>query len=164
MPAQQTIAPCLWFDGEAEEAAAFYVSVFPDSSIDRVTRSAVDWPGGTSGDAILVEFTLAGQRYQALNGGPHDSFNDAMSLSVNCKNQAEVDRLWEALSAGGGKPVQCGWLRDRFGVAWQIVPEVLPQLMNDEDPQKAKRVMEAMMQMVKLDVETLQRAHAGTDG
>ncbi len=120
---KQKITSCLWFDGRAEEAAAFYVSVFPDSRIDHVLSSAIDTPGAKAGSAILVEFKLFGQSFQALNGGPHDPFNDAISLVVNCKDQAEVDRLWDALTADGGRPVACGWLKDRFGVSWQILPE-----------------------------------------
>ncbi len=154
----QTIAPCLWFENQAHEAAEFYVSVFPDSQIDDVTRSTVDTSGAKTGEVLLVEFRLAGQRYQALNGGPHDSFNDAISLSVACKDQAEVDRLWEALMRDGGRPVACGWLKDKYGVSWQIVPEVLPGLLKDKDRAKAKRVMEAMMQMVKLDAAKLEAA------
>ena len=111
-----------------------------------------------------MDFTLAGKRHQVLNGGPHDPFNDAISLSVLCKDQAEVDRLWDALTADGGKPVQCGWLKDKFGVAWQIVPEALPRLMNDKHSEKANRVMEAMMQMVKIDVAKLQAAYNGASG
>jgi predicted 3-demethylubiquinone-9 3-methyltransferase (glyoxalase superfamily) len=158
MSMKSKIAPCLWFDGNAEQAAGFYVSVFPDSRIDYIQRSAVDYPGGKAGDVILVEFSLAGSSYQALNGGSHDKFNDMISLSVTCKDQAEVDKLWEKLTADGGKPVQCGWLKDKFGVSWQIVPEEFVAMMRDEDPKKSKRVMEAMMQMVKLDIAQLRRA------
>jgi predicted 3-demethylubiquinone-9 3-methyltransferase (glyoxalase superfamily) len=157
----KTISPCLWFDGRAEEAAKFYTSIFPNSRIDHVERSTVDYPGGKEGDVILVEFTLAGLSYQALNGGPHDTFNDAISLSVLCKDQAEVDRLWEALTAGGGKPIQCGWLKDKFGVSWQIVPEEFPAMLRDKDRSKARRGMQAMMEMVKLDVAALRRAYDG---
>jgi len=160
MATAQKISPCLWFDGRAEEAARFYTSIFPDSRIDHVQRSPIDYPGGKAGDVILVEFTLAGQSYQALNGGPHDPFNDAISLSVTCKDQAEVDRYWDALTAGGGKPVMCGWLKDKYGIAWQIVPEALLAMLRDTDRAKAKRAMEAMMQMVKLDVGALERAVA----
>lgn len=110
---------------------------------------------------ILVEFTIGGLSYQALNGGPHDQFNDAISLSVTCQDQAEVDRLWDALTADGGRPVQCGWLKDRFGVSWQIVPEALLRMKKDNDPAKSKRVMEAMMQMFKLDVGKLEHAYEG---
>lgn len=117
MELKQKISPCLWFDGEAEEAARFYTSTFPDSRIDHVEKSSIDWPGGKAGDVILVEFTLAGLSYQALNGGPHDGFNNAISLSVVCVDQTEVDRLWGALTANGGKPIQCGWLKDKFGLS-----------------------------------------------
>jgi len=159
MTALQKITPCLWFDGRAEEAAEFYTSIFPNSQIDHIART--DTPGAKEGAVILVEFTIAGLSYQALNGGPHDRFNDAISLSVTCKDQAEIDRLWDALTADGGRPVQCGWLKDRFGVSWQIVPEALPRMMKDKDPAKSKRVMEAMMQMVKLDVGKLEHAYEG---
>jgi predicted 3-demethylubiquinone-9 3-methyltransferase (glyoxalase superfamily) len=158
---KQKIYPCLWFDGNAEEAARFYTSVFPDSRIDHVWRSSIEYPGGKVDDVLLVEFTLAGLSYQALNGGPHDKFNDAISLSVSCNDQAEVDRLWDALTADGGKPVQCGWLKDKYGVSWQIVPEELVVMMRDKDSNKAKRVMEAMMQMVKLEVAGLRKAYEG---
>jgi predicted 3-demethylubiquinone-9 3-methyltransferase (glyoxalase superfamily) len=161
MTALQKITPCLWFDGRAEEAAEFYTSIFPNSQIDHIARTTIDTPGAKEGEVILVEFTIAGLSYQALNGGPHDRFNDAISLSVSCKDQAEVDRLWDALTAEGGRPVQCGWLKDRFGVSWQIVPEALPRMMKDKDPTKSKRVMEAMMQMVKLDVGKLEHAYEG---
>ena len=159
MMTTQTIAPCLWFDRQAEEAAQFYTSIFPDSRIDGMLRASVDTPGATTGETLLVDFTLAGQQYHALNGGAHDRFNDAISLVVTCQDQAEVDRLWGALIADGGTPVQCGWLKDKFGVSWQIVPDVLPQMLNDKDREKSKRVMEAMIQMVKLDIDALQQAY-----
>jgi predicted 3-demethylubiquinone-9 3-methyltransferase (glyoxalase superfamily) len=143
------------------EAAQFYVSIFPGSRIDQILRSSVDTPGAKKGDPLLIYFTLAGKHHQALNGGLHDAFNDAVSLSVSCRDQAEVDRLWDALTADGGKPIQCGWLKDKFGVAWQIVPETLHRLINDKDPEKAERVMEAMMQMVKIDIAGLQAAYNG---
>jgi predicted 3-demethylubiquinone-9 3-methyltransferase (glyoxalase superfamily) len=162
MTSKQKISPCLWFDGRAEEAARFYTSIFPDSRIDHTERSSIDYPGGKTGDVLLVEFTLAGLSYQALNGGPHNQFNDAISLSVTCKDQAEVDRLWDALTANGGQPVQCGWLKDKFGVSWQIVPEEFFTMIRDKDPRTSKRVMEAMMQMVKLDVAELRRASEGS--
>jgi predicted 3-demethylubiquinone-9 3-methyltransferase (glyoxalase superfamily) len=149
--ATQKITPCLWFDGKAEEAANYYVSVFPDSAVTRVT------PGPT-GAALVVEFRLAGVRFLALNGGPQFQFNEAISLSIDCRSQAEVDELWEKLSAGG-TPSQCGWLKDRYGVSWQVVPAVLPQLL--ADPAKAERVMTALMGMTKLDIAALQ---AGADG
>jgi predicted 3-demethylubiquinone-9 3-methyltransferase (glyoxalase superfamily) len=146
----QTITPCLWFDGKAEEAAAFYVSVFPDSAVTSVT------PGPT-GAALVVEFRLAGVRFLALNGGPQFQFNEAISLSVDCRTQTEIDELWEKLSAGG--PGQCGWLKDRYGVSWQVVPSVLPKLL--ADPAKAGRVMQALMGMTKLDTAALRAAADG---
>lgn len=161
MTMKQKITPCLWFEGRAEEAAEFYISVFPDSRIGHIARSTIDTPGGEAGSVLLVEFTLAGQSYQALNGGPHDPFNDAISLSVSCADQAEVDRLWDALTADGGKPVQCGWLTDKFGVRWQIVPEAFMGMMKTEDRESSKRVMAAMMQMVKLDITKLEQAYDG---
>jgi predicted 3-demethylubiquinone-9 3-methyltransferase (glyoxalase superfamily) len=157
-----TIVPCLWFDGRALEAAEFYISLFPDSHIDQILLSSIDTPGAKKGDPLLIEFTLAGKQHQALNGGPHHPFNDAISLSVLCGDQAEVDRLWDALTADGGKPIQCSWLKDKFGVAWQVVPEILPRLLHDKDAVKARRVMEAMIQMVKIDVAKLQAAYNGT--
>ena len=161
MADRQKIAPCLWFDGCAEEAVRFYTGVFPDSRVDRVQRAAMDYPGGKAGDVILIEFTLAGASYQALNGGKHDAFNDSISLSVSCRDQAEVDRLWDALTADGGRPVMCGWLKDRFGVSWQIVPEEFIAMMRDPDPARARRVMAAMMGMVKLDIAAARRAWEG---
>lgn len=154
----QRLKPCLWFDGQAEEAARFYVSLLPESSIDAVMRAPADYPGGQAGAVLLVEFTLAGQSYQALNGGPQIQFSDAISLSVSCADQAEVDRLWSALTADGGAPVQCGWLKDKYGLAWQIVPEILPRLMRDSDPARVSRVFQAMTKMVKLDIATLEEA------
>jgi predicted 3-demethylubiquinone-9 3-methyltransferase (glyoxalase superfamily) len=161
MIVKQKIRPCLWFNGQAEEAARFYVSLFPDSRIDHVARAPGDYPAGQAGDVLLVEFTLAGQAYQALNGGPEFQFTEAISFSVSCEDQAEVDRLWDALIAGGGKEIQCGWLKDRYGLSWQIVPEALPRLMNSNDPAQAARVFRAMMQMVKLDIAALERASEG---
>ena len=161
MDSTQKIAPCLWFETQALEAATFYTSVFSNASITEVLSSTVDYPGGKTGAVLLVTFTLAGQSYQALNGGPGDTFNNAISLSVSCDDQAEVDRLWTALAADGGKPVQCGWLKDKYGVSWQIVPKRLLELLGDKDPVKARRVMTAMMQMVKIDVATIEAAHRG---
>lgn len=158
MTPRQKITPCLWFEGTAEEAARFYVSIFPRSSMDDVLQSAVDTPGCKAGSVLLVSFTLAGQSYLALNGGPHDSFNDAISLSVDCEDQAEVDQLWAALTADGGRPVQCGWLKDKYGVSWQIIPRRLVELIADPDPAKATRVMKAMMEMVKIDIAGLEAA------
>ncbi len=154
------IKPCLWFDGRAQEAAEFYVSLLPDSRIDTVMPYSVETPGGKPGDVMLVEFTLAGESYMALNGGPYFQFTPAISLFVNCADQAEVDRLWDALSVGGS-PIQCGWITDRYGVSWQVVPEALGIMTKDKDPAKVRRVMEAMQQMVKLDVGALEAAYRG---
>jgi predicted 3-demethylubiquinone-9 3-methyltransferase (glyoxalase superfamily) len=154
------IAPCLWFDGEAEEAAKFYVSLLPDSRIDHVQRNVTDSPAGKAGGVLVVKFTLAGQRFLALNGGTRFEYTHAISFQVDCTDQAEVDRLWDALSDGGSVE-RCGWLKDRYGVSWQIVPSALPRLLGDPDPVKAQRVMQAMLQMVKLDVAGLEAAHAG---
>jgi predicted 3-demethylubiquinone-9 3-methyltransferase (glyoxalase superfamily) len=160
MTPKQKITPCLWFDRKAEEAVRFYTSVFANSSIDQIQRSVVDYPGGQEGSVLLIAFTLAGQSYLALNGGPFDKFNNAISLSVDCVDQAEVDRMWSALTADGGAPVQCGWLKDKYGLSWQIIPRRLPELLSDPDTAKARRVMEAMMQMVKIDVAKLEAAAA----
>ena len=154
------IAPCLWFDGEAEEAAKFYVSLLPDSRIDHVQRNVTDSPAGKAGSALVVKFTLAGQSFLALNGGTRFEYTHAISFLVDCNDQTEVDRLWDALSDGGSVE-RCGWLRDRYGVSWQIVPSVLPRLLGDPDPAKAQRVMQAMLQMVKLDIAGLEAARAG---
>jgi len=154
----QKITPCLWFESEALEAAEFYTSVFPDSAIVRVQRTPADTPGPKTGSVLMVQFRLAGQDYQALNGGPHERFNDAISLSVSCEDQKEVDRLWSALTADGGKPVQCGWLKDKYGLSWQIVPKRLPALLADPDPETSMRVMEALLTMVKIDIPALEAA------
>jgi predicted 3-demethylubiquinone-9 3-methyltransferase (glyoxalase superfamily) len=153
------IAPCLWFDGEAEEAAKLYVSLLPNSCIDHVQKNVTDSPAGKVGSVLIVKFTLAGQRFLALNGGTRFEYTHAISFQVDCADQAEVDRLWDGLSDGGSTE-RCGWLRDRYGVSWQIVPSVLPQLLSDPDPAKAQRVMQAMLQMVKLDIAGLQAAHS----
>jgi predicted 3-demethylubiquinone-9 3-methyltransferase (glyoxalase superfamily) len=154
------ITPCLWFDGKAEEAAQFYVSLLPNSRIDAVLPYSVETPGGKPGDVMTVEFTLAGESYMALNGGPYFQFTPAISLSVSCIDQAEVDRLWDALS-DGGSPQQCGWITDRYGVSWQVVPAVLGTMMKDKDPARVRRVMEAVLKMIKLDVNTLESAYRG---
>jgi len=154
------ISPCLWFDSEAEEAAKFYVSLLPNSRIDHVQKNVTDSPAGKAGSVLVVAFTLAGQSYLALNGGTRIEHTHAISFSIDCADQAEVDRLWDGLSKGGAA-VQCGWLRDRYGVSWQIVPRVLPELLGDPDPAKAQRVMQAMLQMVKLDIAGLKAAHVG---
>jgi predicted 3-demethylubiquinone-9 3-methyltransferase (glyoxalase superfamily) len=154
------ISPCLWFDGEAEEAARFYVSLLPNSHIDHVQKNVTDSPGGKAGSVLVVEFTLAGQRYLALNGGMRFEYTHAISLAVDCADQAEVDRLWDGLSKSGAVE-QCGWLKDRYGVCWQIVPGILPKLLGDPDRAKATRVMQAMLKMVKLDIAGLQAAADG---
>jgi predicted 3-demethylubiquinone-9 3-methyltransferase (glyoxalase superfamily) len=155
------ISPCLWFDGEAEEAARFYVSLLPDSRIERIQNNPIDGPAGKAGTVLVVEFTLAGQRYMALNGGTRFEYTHAVSFKIDCADQAEVDRLWEALSGNGGQVEGCGWLRDRYGVFWQVVPSVLPQLLGGPDPAGAQRVMHALLQMVKIDVAGLKRAYEG---
>lgn len=155
------IAPCLWFDGKAEEAANLYVSLFPNSRIESVLRLYADTPSSKAGDVVLVSFTLDGRPFQALNGGPAYKFTEAISLSVPCADQAEVDRLWSALTADGGREVQCGWLKDKYGLSWQIVPTALTRLLTESDPATAKRVTEAMMEMVKLDVAALEEAARG---
>jgi predicted 3-demethylubiquinone-9 3-methyltransferase (glyoxalase superfamily) len=155
------ISPCLWFDGEAEEAAKLYVSLLPDSRIETVQNTTIDGPAGKAGTVLVVEFTLAGQRFMALNGGMRMEYTHAVSFKIDCADQAEVDRLWDALLADGGKPEQCGWLRDRFGVPWQIVPSVLLQYLGGPDKAGAARAMQAMLGMVKLDIEGLRRAYEG---
>jgi predicted 3-demethylubiquinone-9 3-methyltransferase (glyoxalase superfamily) len=155
------ISPCLWFDGEAEEAAKFYVSLLPDSRIEKVQKNTIDSPAGKAGSVLVVEFTLAGQRFMALNGGTRFEYTHAISFKIDCADQAEVDRLWEALVADGGKAEQCGWLKDRYGVSWQIVPTALPKYLGGPDAAGAQRAMQAMMGMVKLDIEGLRRAYEG---
>jgi len=153
------IVPHLWFADKAVEAASFYVSLFPGSRVDSVTAVPADTPSGPPGSVQVVEFTLAGQPFMAISAGPLDPFNHAISFIVNCADQAEVDRLWDALSAGG-KVEQCGWLQDRYGVSWQIVPTVLGEMMKDPDRGRARSVMEAMLQMKKLDIARLKQAYA----
>ena len=155
------VSTCLWFGKDAEAAVRFYVALVPGSSLETIQRSPGIWPGGNAGDVILVSFTLSGQRFQALNGGEPVSYGTAASISVQCPDQAEVDRLWTALTADGGSEIMCGWLRDRWGVPWQIVPETLPRLLADPDPAVAGRVFAAMTKMIKLDVAALERAAAG---
>jgi predicted 3-demethylubiquinone-9 3-methyltransferase (glyoxalase superfamily) len=155
------ISPCLWFDGEAEEAAKFYVSLLPDSRIEKVQKNTVDSPAGKAGSVLVVEFTLAGQRFMALNGGKPFDFTHAISFKIDCADQAEVDRLWDALSANGGSVERCGWLKDRYGVSWQIVPAALIKYLGGADAAGAQRAMQAMMGMVKLDIAGLKRAYEG---
>jgi len=152
----QKITPFLWFDGQAEEAARFYASIFKKSKVGRISRYGDVGPG-PKGSVMTVEFKLEGQDFIALNGGPTYRFTPAISLFVDCKTQKEVDELWKKLSAGG-KEVQCGWLEDKYGLSWQIVPNVLMRLIQDKDAKKSQRVMQAMMQMKKLDIDGLKRA------
>jgi predicted 3-demethylubiquinone-9 3-methyltransferase (glyoxalase superfamily) len=154
------ITPNLWFDTQGEEAAEFYVSVFPNSKITAVNHYGEAGPR-EAGTVLTVDFVLDGQEYTAINGGPQFTFDEAISLLVHCADQDEVDYYWEKLT-DGGEEGQCGWLKDRYGVSWQIVPRALPQLLGDPDPAKAQRVMQAMLGMVKLDIAGLQAAHAGT--
>ena len=156
----QKITPFLWFDGKAEEAANFYVSIFQNSRILNITRCGEAGPG-PKGSVLVVTFQLEGQEFIALNGGPQYTFTPAISLLVNCETQAEVDGLWAKLTSGGGKEVQCGWLQDKFGLSWQIVPKAFFELMQDKDPVKSQRVFKAMMQMTKFDIAALQRAYRG---
>ena len=160
MPTPQKITPFLWFDNNAEAAMKLYTSVFKDSKILSVTRCGESGPG-PAGSVLVGSFQIEGQEFAALNGGPMFKFTEAISLVVNCDSQDEVDTLWSKLTAGGGAPGQCGWLKDKFGLSWQIVPRILVPLMQDPDPAKAGRVMQAMMQMTKLDIAALQRAHEG---
>jgi predicted 3-demethylubiquinone-9 3-methyltransferase (glyoxalase superfamily) len=159
--ARSKIYPCLWYAKEAEEAAKFYASIFPDSRVDRVWALPVESPSGPAGSVKVVDFTLFGQRFQAMSAGPHHEFNDAMSLVVECADQRELDRYWNALMEAGGKPQACGWINDRFGVRWQIVPVMLNDLMQDKDLARSKRVADAMLKMVKLDVAALEKAASG---
>ncbi|MCW2802443.1 MAG: 3-demethylubiquinone-9 3-methyltransferase [Propionibacteriaceae bacterium] len=152
----QKITPCLWFDTEGEEAAEFYVSIFPDSKILEVSRYGDAGPG-TAGSAMTVSFELAGSRFVALNGGPAFTFNEAVSFQVDCADQQEVDYFWEGLSKGGEEG-QCGWLKDQFGVSWQIVPAAVPALLADPDRGRSQRAMQAMLGMGKLDVAAMERA------
>lgn len=154
------ITPFLWFDDQAEAAAELYVSVFPNSKITGVTRYGPAGPG-PEGQAMTVTFELDGAAFIALNGGPHFHFTEAVSFSIDCKDQAEIDRYWEKLTADGGEPSQCGWLKDRFGLSWQVVPAELPSLLGDPDPEKAQRATQAMLGMKKLDIAALRRARDG---
>jgi predicted 3-demethylubiquinone-9 3-methyltransferase (glyoxalase superfamily) len=159
----QKITPFLWFDSQAEEAANFYVSIFKQSRIGGIARyddEASRAAGRPKGSVMTVEFELDGQKFIALNGGPHFKFTEAISLFVNCENQKEVDYFWEKLSAGG-QEVECGWLKDRFGLSWQVVPAALLEMLQDKDPEKSKRTMAAMLKMKKLDVDALRKAYDG---
>lgn len=159
MAAKARIFPFLWYAKEAEEAAKFYASIFPDSRVDGVTSMMSESPSGPPGSVKVVDFTLFGERFQAMSAGPHHEFNDAISIVVMCKDQAELDRYWNALLEGGGKPQACGWLNDRFGVRWQIVPTALEEMMRDKDPARSKRATDAMLEMVKIDIAALEKAY-----
>ena len=152
----------LWYAKDADQAAAFYASIFPGSRVERVWTLPTESPSGPAGAVKIVDFVLFGQRFQAMTAGPHHDFNDAISLVVECADQAELDRYWDALLAGGGKPQACGWLIDRYGLRWQIVPEGWDKLMAESDPARAKRVADAMLKMVKLDIATLEEASRGS--
>lgn len=160
------IAPCLWFNGEAEKAADFYVSIFPDSRIEQVSRYGEATPGVPvsfpKGTALMVQFTLMGQRFQALNGGPQFRHSEAISLSISCRNAQEVDHYWSALTANGGTEGPCGWLKDRFGVSWQVVPDGLGELLSDRDSGRASRALQAMLSMKKLDLAAMRKAADGS--
>jgi predicted 3-demethylubiquinone-9 3-methyltransferase (glyoxalase superfamily) len=158
--AMNTVTPCLWLDGNAEEAARFYAALLPDSRVDAVHRAPGDYPSGTSGDVLTVEFTLMGRPFVGLNGGPHFKFNEAVSLMIPVHTQAEVERLSDALSAVP-EAEQCGWVKDRFGLSWQIVPVILLQLIADPDPARAKRVFDAMMTMKRIDIAAIEAAARG---
>lgn len=155
------IFPHLWFVKEAEEAAKLYASIFPDSRVDRVATLQSETPSGPPGSVKVVDFTLFGQPFQAISAGPLDDFNHAISFVVTCEDQSELDRYWDAFLENGGKAEQCGWLRDRFGVAWQIVPNLLDQMMDETDKARSKRITDAMLKMVKLDIAKLQAAAEG---
>ena len=160
----QKIAPFLWFDNQAEEAAKFYTSVFKNSKIGRILRydeASAKAAGRPAGSVLTIEFEIGGQKFTALNGGPQFKFNESVSFVVNCETQNEVDYFWEKLTAGGGQESECGWLKDKFGLSWQITPTVLIDMLNDKDPKKAGRVMKAMMQMQKIEINKLKAAYAG---
>ena len=154
------IYPSLWYNKEAEEAAKFYASIIPNSKVDSVTALPVDSPSGPAGSVKVVKFTLLGQPFMAMGAGPLDDFNHSVSFTIECETQAEIDRLWDALGKGGAIE-ECGWLKDRYGLSWQIVPKILGEYMSDKDPARAKRVAEAMMTMVKFDIAGLQKAYDG---
>jgi predicted 3-demethylubiquinone-9 3-methyltransferase (glyoxalase superfamily) len=158
--AKSKIYTHLWYEKGAEEAARFYASVFPNSSVDRVTPMHSDSPAGPGGSVSVVDFTLLGQRFQAMTAGPHHDFNDAISIVVECEDQAELDKYWDALNQGG-KAMACGWVTDRYGLRWQIVPAVMDKMMSDKDPARSKRVTDAMLKMKKFDIATLEKAYKG---
>jgi predicted 3-demethylubiquinone-9 3-methyltransferase (glyoxalase superfamily) len=158
----QKVTPFLWFDNQAEEAAKFYTSVFENSKVGKILRcdeAAAKAAGGPVGSVLTIEFEIGGQKFTALNGGPEFKFNEAISFVVNCDTQEEVDYFWEKLSADGGQESQCGWLKDKFGVSWQIVPTILIEMLQDKDSEKSERVRKAMLQMQKIDIKTLKEAY-----
>lgn len=156
-----TITPCLWFDGQAEEAARFYTSLFPNSRVDKVVRAAADNPSSKAGEVLTVEFTVSGSRFIGLDGGPEFKFTEATSFYVDCKDQAEVDHYWDALVQGGGEHSVCGWLKDRYGVSWQVIPRQLNEMLESSDRAAAARAMKAMLEMTKIDVRALREAYEG---
>ena len=160
-PTEQKIIPHLWYVREAEEAARFYATVFPNSRVDRVTTLPTESPSGPAGSVAVVEFTLCGQAFMAISAGKHDSFNDAVSFLVNCDSQAELDRYWSAILENGGKPQACGWIIDKYGLRWQISPTVLGEMIADKDQTKAKRAADEMMRQVKFDIAKLEAAYNG---
>jgi predicted 3-demethylubiquinone-9 3-methyltransferase (glyoxalase superfamily) len=160
----QKITPFLWFDNQAEEAAKFYASVFKNSKIGRILRydeTSAKAAGRPAGSVLTIEFEIDGQKFTALNGGPQFKFNESVSFVVNCETQEEVDYFWKKLTAGGGEESECGWLKDKFGLSWQVTPTVLINMLHDKDPKKAGRVMKAMMQMQKIEINKLKAAYAG---
>lgn len=160
-PKKIALATCLWFDKNAEEAARFYAGTFPDSRVTAVRKSPTDYPNGKAGDVLTVEFTLLGQPFVGLNGGPGVPFTDAVSFQVFTDTQEETDRYWDAIVKNGGRPIACSWCKDKFGLSWQIVPRALVDGMNDPDKAAAKRVMEAMMRMAKIDIAEIEAARRG---
>jgi predicted 3-demethylubiquinone-9 3-methyltransferase (glyoxalase superfamily) len=165
----QKITPFLWFDGNAEEAAKFYTSIFKNSKVGRILRydeevAKVSQSGQPAGSVLTIEFEIEGQKFVALNGGPQFKFNESISFVVNCETQKEVDYFWEKLTAAGGEESQCGWLRDKFGVSWQVTPTVLIDMLHDKDAKKSERVMKAMLQMQKIEIEDLKQAYVGRSG
>ena len=160
----QKITPFLWFDNQAEEAAKFYTTIFKNSKIGKILRydeAAAKAAGGPVGSVLTIEFEIEGQKFTALNGGPQFKFNESVSFVVNCETQEEVDYFWEKLTADGGKESACGWLKDKFGLSWQITPRVLIEMLQDKDAEKAGRVMKAMLEMAKIDIKKLKEAYAG---
>jgi predicted 3-demethylubiquinone-9 3-methyltransferase (glyoxalase superfamily) len=160
----QKITPFLWFDHQAEEAAKFYTSVFKNSKLGKILRydeASAKAAGGTVGSVLTIEFEIEGQKFTALNGGPQFKFNESVSFVVYCQTQDEVDYFWQKLTADGGQESECGWLRDKFGLSWQVTPTVLIEMLHDKDPKKSERVMNAMMQMQKIDISKLKAAYAG---